>query len=52
MHASSSLRKQTMLFRVPPSAYYYVAQADECTLAVAFVNKLSWFKSHYRHNIM
>jgi len=22
---------------------------DECALAVVFVNKLCWFKSHYRH---
>ena len=38
-----------MLVRVPLSAYFYVAQADERTLAVAFVNKLCWFESHYRH---
>jgi len=23
--------------------------ADECALAVAFVTKLCWFESHYRH---
>jgi len=48
MHASSSLHKQTMLVRVPPSAYFYVAHTDERTVAVAFVNKLCWFES-YRH---
>ena len=32
---ASSLRKQTMLVRVPLSVYFYVAQADERTLAVA-----------------
>jgi len=52
MHASSSLPKQTKLVRVPPLAYYYVAQADERMLAVAFLNELSWFESHYRHIIM
>ena len=49
MRARSSLRKQTMLVRVPLSAYFYVAKADECGLAVAFVNKLILFESHYRH---
>ena len=34
MRASSSLRKQTMLVRVP--IFLYVAQAVECVLAVAF----------------
>jgi hypothetical protein len=38
-----------MLVRVPLSAYFYVAQADERTLAVAFVNKQCSFESHYRH---
>ena len=38
-----------MLVRDPLSAYYYIAQADERTLAVAFINKLCWFESHYRH---
>jgi len=49
MRASSSLRKQTMLVGVPLSAYFYVAQADERMLAVAIVNKVCWFESHYRH---
>jgi len=37
------------LVRVPLSAYFYVTQADERALSVAFVNKLCWFESHYRH---
>jgi hypothetical protein len=49
MCAGSSLRKQTMLVRVPLSAYFYVAQADERALAVAFINKLCSLESHYRH---
>ena len=52
MCASSSLRKQTMWVRVQLSAYFYVAQADERALAVAFVNKLCWFQSYYRHIFM
>ena len=39
MRASSSLRKQTMLVRVPLSPYFYVAQAHERMLAVAIVKK-------------
>jgi len=31
------------------SHIFYVAQADERALAVAFGNKLCWFESHYRH---
>jgi len=50
MPASSSLRKQTMLVRVPLSAYFYVAQAHERMLAVAIVNKVCWFESHHRHD--
>ena len=49
MRARSSLRKQTMLVRVTLSAYFYVAQAVERALALAFVNKLILFESHYRH---
>jgi len=49
MRANSSLRKQTIFVRVPLSAYFYVAHAVERALALAFVNKLIWFESHYRH---
>ena len=52
MRARSSLRKQTNFVRVPLSAYYYIAEADERALAVAFVNKLCLFESHYRHIFM
>jgi len=39
MCASSSLREQTMLVRIPLSAYFYVARQLNA-LAIAFVNKL------------
>jgi len=41
-----------MLVRVPLSACFYVAQADERALTVAFVNKIFWFEFHYRHIFM
>ena len=47
--ASSSLRKQTVLVRVPLSIILYVAQAVERVLAVAFGNKLCWFESQSQH---
>jgi len=40
--------KWTKFVQVPRSAYY-VAQAVERVLAVAFGNELCWFKSHYWH---
>jgi len=38
-----------MLVRVNYRHIFYVAQADERTLAVAFMNKLCWFESQYRY---
>jgi len=47
---SSSLRKQTVLVRVPLSAYFFMQPKQfERVLAPAFGNKLCWFESHYRH---
>jgi len=49
MHASSSLRKETVGSSLTIGMFLYAAQAVEHVLAVAIGKKLCWFESHYRH---